>query len=107
MATRIRPHALAAALALALAAAPAAASDARVYDRAAIERSGAFTLAEFLRGLPQDSFGTLRPSAYSNDLTLVSGGLHGLGSQRTLVLVDGRPLPLSAACSRWRHWSPP
>lgn len=100
MATRIRPHALAAALALALAAAPAAASDARVYDRAAIERSGAFTLAEFLRGLPQDSFGTLRPSAYSNDLTLVSGGLHGLGSQRTLVLVDGRPLPLSAAGGR-------
>lgn len=70
------------------------------YDRAAIERSGAFTLAEFLRSLSHDYFGTRRPGAQSASLSLLAYDLHGLGTRRTLVLVDGRPLSMAAAGGR-------
>lgn len=96
MSTRITVGALALVLTLASAATPAAAGDtAQIYDRAAIERSGAYTLAEFLRGLPALPFGATRPGFASEPLA--QADFPGLGASRTAILIDGRPLPESAA----------
>lgn len=98
----MRSHSLALALAAALAAdaAPCGETGApwQVHDRAAIERSGAFTLAEFLRSLPLDPFGSFRPRGQTTQrLSLQALSLQGLGRERTLILVDGRPLPVTSA----------
>jgi outer membrane receptor protein involved in Fe transport len=91
-------HALFLALGLGLALpatlAAAAPASARVYDRAAIERSGAATLAEFLRGLPQLPFGVSRPGIESEPFA--QADYPGLGANRTQVLIDGRPMPQMA-----------
>ncbi|MFO1494886.1 MAG: TonB-dependent receptor [Lysobacterales bacterium] len=68
--------------------------DLEVYDRAAIERSGAYTLAEFLRGLAALPFGVSRPGYES--IPLARADFPGLGAARTAILIDGRPLPESA-----------
>lgn len=98
--TPCRPlaHALLLALGLGLALpatqASAASASARVYDRAAIERSGAATLAEFLRGLPQLPFGVGRSGIESEPFA--QADYPGLGANRTQVLIDGRPMPQMA-----------
>lgn len=98
--TPYRPlaHALLLALGLGLALpatqASAASASTRVYDRAAIERSGAATLAEFLRGLPQLPFGVGRSGIESEPFA--QADYPGLGANRTQVLIDGRPMPQMA-----------
>ncbi|MBK8067693.1 MAG: TonB-dependent receptor plug domain-containing protein [Rhodanobacteraceae bacterium] len=98
--TPCRPlaHALLLALGLGLALpatqASAAPASARVYDRAAIERSGAATLAEFLRGLPQLPFGVGRSGIESEPFAQAE--YPGLGANRTQLLIDGRPMPQMA-----------
>lgn len=71
-----------------------------VIDRAAIDASGHLRLADVLRDLPQASFGNFRPQSGSSAQALASIDLAGLGSGRTLVLIDGRrlsPAPMAAS----------
>lgn len=71
-----------------------------VIDRAAIEASGHLRLADVLRDLPQASFGNFRPQSGSTSQSLATVDLAGLGSGRTLVLVDGQrlsPAPMAAS----------
>lgn len=74
----------------------AAAPGLQVYDRATIERSGAFTLAEFLRTLPAASHGIGIPGL-SWVQRFPRFETRGLGAQRVEVLVDGHLAPASAA----------
>lgn len=66
-----------------------------VIDRVEIERSSALTLGDYLRELPLNSFGSARAHD-GNDVSaqsLTALSLRGLGSGRTLLLVDGVQLP--------------
>lgn len=71
---------------------PAAASVV-VIDRQQIERSGHSSLADLLRSIPQNSFGSARPASGSTTQSFAGLGLRGLGEGRTLVLIDGRRAP--------------
>ena len=66
-----------------------------VIDRDQIERSGFESVADLLRSTTFNSFGSYRPQSGSSfqGLNLIS--LRGLGSSRTLVLVDGRRLTMA------------
>lgn len=61
-----------------------------VIDRAAIEASGQVSVAELLRDTTFSSFGNFKPQSGSSAQALSDIDLRGLGSNRTLVLVDGR-----------------
>ncbi len=63
-----------------------------VITREDIELSGFATVAEVLQNTPYNSFGSFREtSGYANGQASVNEiSLRGLGSQRTLVLLDGR-----------------
>ena len=61
-----------------------------VIDRAAIEASGQISVAELLRDSNFSSFGNTKPQSGSSAQALSDIDLRGLGSNRTLVLVDGR-----------------
>lgn len=61
-----------------------------VVSREAIEASGAVTVAEFIRTTTFTSFGNFRPQSGSSAQGFSEANLRGLGSRRTLVLVDGR-----------------
>ena len=63
-----------------------------VISREQIELSGFATVAEVLQNTPYNSFGSFREtSGYANGQASVNEiSLRGLGSQRTLVLLDGR-----------------
>ncbi len=64
-----------------------------VIDRAEIERSGFTSVGELLRNTTFNSFGAFRAQSGSSAQSLVSVDLRGLGSERTLVLIDGRRAP--------------
>ncbi|MBE0363496.1 hypothetical protein PULV_a0947 [Pseudoalteromonas ulvae UL12] len=66
-----------------------------VIDRAAIELSGETSVADLLRGTTFNTFGSFRPQSGSSAQGVSSVNLRGLGSDRTLILVDGRRLPKS------------
>ena len=68
------------------------ASPITVITREQIALSGMATVAEVLQTTPFNSFGSFREtSGYANGQAVVNEiSLRGLGSQRTLVLVDGR-----------------
>ena len=66
------------------------ASPVTVIDRAAIEASGQISVAELLRDSNFSSFGNTKPQSGSSGQALSDIDLRGLGSNRTLVLVDGR-----------------
>ena len=68
------------------------ASPVTVITREQIALSGMATVAEVLQSTPFNSFGSFREtSGYANGQAVVNEvSLRGLGSQRTLVLVDGR-----------------
>lgn len=68
-----------------------------VIDRAQIDASGHMLLADLLRDLPQASFGNFRPQSGSSAQGIATVDLRGLGSGRTLVLVDGRRVSPSVA----------
>jgi len=61
-----------------------------VIDRAAIEASGQVSVAELMRDSTFSSFGNFKPQSGSSAQALADIDLRGLGSNRTLVLVDGR-----------------
>ena len=64
-----------------------------VIDRAAIEASGEASVAELLRTVTFSSFGNFKPQSGSSAQALSDIDLRGLGSNRTLVLIDGRRAP--------------
>ena len=63
-----------------------------IITREDIELSGFSTVAEVLQATPYNSFGSFREtSGYANGQATVNNlSLRGLGSQRTLLLLDGR-----------------
>ena len=64
-----------------------------VIDRAAIDASGDVSVADVLRDSTFSSFGNFKPQSGSSAQSLASVDLRGLGSGRTLVLIDGRRAP--------------
>ncbi|MCX7033663.1 MAG: TonB-dependent receptor [Arenimonas sp.] len=64
-----------------------------VIDRAQIDASGDVSVADLLRDTTFASFGNFRPQSGSSAQSLASIDLRGLGSGRTLVLIDGRRAP--------------
>lgn len=61
--------------------------------RQELEASGTTTVAEFMRTIPFASAGNFRPQSGSSAQSFAGADLRGLGSGRTLVLIDGRRLP--------------
>jgi iron complex outermembrane receptor protein len=68
-----------------------------VFDRQAIDASGATTLADFLRSTAFNSFGSFRPQSGSSAQSFSEISLRGLTRGRNLVLVDGRRVTGSPA----------
>jgi len=64
-----------------------------VIDRAAIDASGDVSVADVLRDTTFSSFGNFRPRSGSTAQSTADIDLRGLGSDRTLVLIDGRRAP--------------
>ena len=61
-----------------------------VISRDDIDATGDISVAEVLRGSVWNSFGSFRQSSGSSAQSQSAVSLRGLGSQRTLVLIDGR-----------------
>ena len=66
-----------------------------VIDREAIDASGDTNVADFLRNTTFNSFGSVRPQSGNSAQSLASVSLRGLGTGRTLILIDGRRAPAS------------
>ncbi|HET8819569.1 MAG TPA: TonB-dependent receptor plug domain-containing protein, partial [Xanthomonadaceae bacterium] len=64
-----------------------------VIDREQIDASGDVSVADVLRDSTFASFGNFRPQSGSSAQSLATINLRGLGSGRTLVLIDGRRAP--------------
>ncbi len=64
-----------------------------VIDRAQIDASGKVSVADVLRDSTFSSFGNVKPQSGSSAQALSDISLRGLGSDRTLVLIDGRRAP--------------
>ena len=80
-----------------------------VIDRNQIELSGQTSVADLLRNTTFNSFGSFRPASGSSAQSFAGLSLRGLGSQRTLILIDGRRAPTarprSTARMRSAAWS--
>lgn len=68
-----------------------------VITREQIELSGESNAADFIRNLTFNSTGSFRPQSGSSAQGDSTVSLRGLGSSRTLVLIDNRRLPKSPA----------
>ena len=66
-----------------------------VFDAAALEASGQTTLEDFLQEIPSMTGGQLGSSVNNGNPGLATVSLRGLGSSRTLVLLNGRRLSSS------------
>ena len=66
-----------------------------VITREDIELSGRESVAEVLRNSPVNSFGSSREVSGSPWIGQATIDLHGIGANRTLVLLDGRRMPRS------------
>lgn len=64
-----------------------------VIDRAQIDASGDVSVADVLRDSTFASFGNFKPQSGSSAQSLATIDLRGMGSGRTLVLIDGRRAP--------------
>ncbi|RYG97980.1 MAG: TonB-dependent receptor, partial [Alphaproteobacteria bacterium] len=64
-----------------------------VIDRASIDASGDISVADVLRDSTFASFGNFKPQSGSSAQSLASVDLRGIGSGRTLVLIDGHRAP--------------
>ena len=64
-----------------------------VITREQIDLSGDISVADFLRDLSLNSFGSFRQQSGSSAQSLGAIDLRGLGSERTLVLIDGKRAP--------------
>jgi iron complex outermembrane recepter protein len=67
-----------------------------VLDRAALERSGHNSVSDVLRDMGQSSFGGAREQSGSTAAGSSSVNLRGLGANKTLVLLNGKRLPMDA-----------
>lgn len=65
------------------------------FDRDMIDLSGETSAADFIRNTTFNTAGSFRPQSGSAAQGTSSVNLRGLGSDRTLVLIDGRRLPKS------------
>lgn len=61
-----------------------------IIERQELEASGQTTVAEYIRTMTFNTGGTFRPQSGSSAQGFSEVNLRGLGSRRTLVLVDGR-----------------
>lgn len=68
-----------------------------VISRADIEVAGELSVADFLRNNVYNSYGSARESSGSASGSFSSFSMRGLGSQYTLVLLDGRRMTKSAS----------
>jgi iron complex outermembrane receptor protein len=68
-----------------------------VVTRQQLDQSGATTVAEYMRNSTFSSAGNFRPQSGSSAQGIADVSLRGLGSERTLVLLDGKRLPKSPA----------
>ena len=68
-----------------------------VISREDIELSGELNVADLLRNTTFNSFGSFRPRSGSSGQATATLSLRGIGSGRTLILIDGRRAPLSAS----------
>ncbi|MBW3783271.1 TonB-dependent receptor [Aeromonas veronii] len=59
-------------------------------SKAQIEQSGQQTVADYLKQASYNSFGGFSPSSGSSAQSQATVGLRGLGSERTLVLLNGK-----------------
>jgi iron complex outermembrane recepter protein len=66
-----------------------------VIDRQQIEMSGDTSVADFLRNTTFNSFGSFRPQSGSSAQSFAGISLRGLGTGRTLILIDGRRAPIA------------
>lgn len=66
-----------------------------VVTRADLESSGQTTVAEYIRSMSVMTAGNFRPQSGSSAQAFSEVNLRGLGSRRTLVLVDGRRIAKS------------
>ncbi len=64
-----------------------------VIDRETIELSGESNAADLIRNIPFNTSGSFRPQSGSSAQSVSTVSLRGLGSGRTLVLVNGRRMP--------------
>ena len=64
-----------------------------VIDREDIDMSGDVSVADLLRSTTFNTFGSFRPQSGSSAQSVATVDLRGLGSSRTLVLIDGRRAP--------------
>ena len=60
-----------------------------------IEESGDTSVADFVRDLPFNSFGSARQRSGSSAQSFAGVSLRGLGEGRTLILIDGRRAPVA------------
>lgn len=64
-----------------------------VIDRATLDATGKVSVADVLRDATFSSFGNFRPQSGSSAQAVAEVDLRGIGSDRTLVLIDGRRAP--------------
>lgn len=69
----------------------------RSYPREQLQRSGARTVGEFLQQLGAAPFGSRRSADAIVHSATATVDLRGLGEARTLILLDGQPLPAAGA----------
>lgn len=72
------------------------ASPIQVLDRQAMEKSGYNSVSDVLRDLSANSFGSTREQSGSSAAGVATVSLRGLGSNKTLVLLNGKRLPIDA-----------
>lgn len=72
------------------------ASPVMMIDRDMIEQSGHNSVSDVLRDITASSFGGAREASGSNAAGVSSVNLRGLGSDKTLVLLNGKRLPIDA-----------
>ncbi|WOX04789.1 TonB-dependent receptor plug domain-containing protein [Microbulbifer pacificus] len=70
-----------------------------VFDAAALEQSGQTTLEDFLQNIPSMTGGQLGSSVNNGSGGLATASLRGLGSSRTLILMNGRRLSSSGGAT--------
>ncbi|NYR12322.1 TonB-dependent receptor [Pseudoalteromonas sp. MIP2626] len=64
-----------------------------VIDRASLDNSGQLSVADVLNRSTFNSFGSIQPSSGNTAQSQATVNLRGLGSSRTLVLINGRKMP--------------
>jgi iron complex outermembrane recepter protein len=64
-----------------------------VIDRAQLEASGDVSVADYLRGTNFNSFGSFQSTSGNAAMGFSGIALRGLGTARTLILIDGRRAP--------------